>query len=90
MNDLTPRQAEVLACIVRHWGETGCWPTLREVGAALGIRSPNGVAAHLKALAAKGAVVLSGSVKARSVAVPALVEAAGRAAAEFLARRAGA
>ena len=56
MSDLTSRQLEVLAAITDHWARHGLGPTVRELMAALGIRSPNGVACQLKALAAHGAI----------------------------------
>jgi repressor LexA len=42
----------MLECLV----ENQCLPTYRELGVRFGIKSPNGVACHLKALAAKGYV----------------------------------
>ena len=51
---LTNRQREVLAHIRAALEHTGRPPTLRELGARLGIRSANGVRDHLEALAAKG------------------------------------
>jgi len=51
---LTPRQAEVLACIRDALRREGRPPTLREIGAAVGICSTNGVSEHLRALEAKG------------------------------------
>lgn len=50
----TDRQAEMLAYIKGHIREHGLPPTTREIGLALGIRSPNGVMCHIKALIAKG------------------------------------
>ena len=51
---LTNRQREVLAHIRAALERTGRPPTLRELGARLGIRSTNGVRDHLEALVAKG------------------------------------
>ena len=51
---LTNRQREVLTHIRAALERTGRPPTLRELGARLGIRSTNGVRDHLKALVAKG------------------------------------
>lgn len=51
---LTDRQREVLAHIRAALERTGRPPTLRELGARLGIRSTNGVRDHLEALVAKG------------------------------------
>lgn len=51
---LTPRQRAVLDCIREALRREGRPPTLREIGAEVGIRSTNGVSDHLKALEAKG------------------------------------
>ena len=51
---LTNRQREVLTHIRAALERTGRPPTLRELGARLGIRSTNGVRDHLQALVAKG------------------------------------
>jgi repressor LexA len=49
---LTARQAEVLEFIRANSGMYG--PAVREIAAEFGIRSPNGVVAHLRALEKKG------------------------------------
>lgn len=54
MRDLTPRQREILNFVTKSIRQHGYPPTLREIGAAFGIRSPNGVNDHLKALQRKG------------------------------------
>lgn len=54
MTDLTPRQSDVLQAIRENIKHHGYAPTIREIGTKLGIRSPNGVACHLKALEKKG------------------------------------
>ena len=51
---LTQRQRAVLDCIRAALEREARPPTLREIGAAVGIRSTNGVSDHLKALEAKG------------------------------------
>ena len=51
---LTQRQRAVLDCIRDALRRDGRPPTLREIGAEVGIRSTNGVSDHLKALEAKG------------------------------------
>lgn len=51
---LSARQAQVFTFISRHISRAGYPPTIREIGEALGIRSTNGVADHLKALKRKG------------------------------------
>lgn len=54
MTTLTPRQSEILAFIRQHIAQQGVPPTLREIGAHFGIRSPNGVMSHITRLRAKG------------------------------------
>lgn len=54
MQGLTARQEQVLAYIRESIIERGYPPTLREIGAHMGIRSTNGVNDHLRALERKG------------------------------------
>jgi len=54
MEDLAPRQKEVLDFIAASVQQRGLPPSLREIGDALGIRSTNGVSDHVKALIRKG------------------------------------
>lgn len=51
---LTAKQAQVLDFIKANSGLYG--PAVREIAAAFGIKSPNGVVCHLKALERKGFV----------------------------------
>jgi len=51
---LTDRQQQVLHYIRQSINERGYPPTLREIGAHMGIRSTNGVNDHLRALERKG------------------------------------
>ncbi len=51
---LTERQRAVLAFIESHVDTFGRAPTVREIGAHFGIKSTNGVRAHLAALIRKG------------------------------------
>jgi SOS-response transcriptional repressor LexA len=53
---LTERQRSVLEFITGRLRATGYPPSLREIGAALEIRSTNGVSDHLRALERKGYV----------------------------------
>ena len=48
------RQVEILRYIQRQLREQGYPPTVREIGEAVGLRSTNGVAEHLRALIRKG------------------------------------
>lgn len=54
--ELTVRQAEVLRTIHSHLVEEDCYPTIRELMAYFGIRSPNGIMCHLLALRKKGLI----------------------------------
>ncbi len=54
MQRLTARQQQVLEYIRNSIAERGYPPTLREIGAHMGIRSTNGVNDHLRALERKG------------------------------------
>jgi repressor LexA len=54
MQGLTDRQLQVLRYIRQSITERGYPPTLREIGAHMGIRSTNGVNDHLRALERKG------------------------------------
>ncbi len=54
MQGLTDRQQQVLKYIRDSIVERGYPPTLREIGAHMGIRSTNGVNDHLRALERKG------------------------------------
>lgn len=51
---LTPRQQEILTHVARSIRRTGIVPSVREIGQALGMRSPSTVHQHLTALARKG------------------------------------
>jgi SOS-response transcriptional repressor LexA len=68
LKDVTPGQLRVLRFVASFAAEHGYSPTLREIGAALGIRSTNGVDDHLSALERKGYVRRSEN-KARSLVV---------------------
>ncbi len=54
MQGLTDRQQQVLHYIRQSITDRGYPPTLREIGAHMGIRSTNGVNDHLRALERKG------------------------------------
>jgi repressor LexA len=57
MQDLTPRQREVLEFVTTCIHQYGYSPTIREIGRHLGIKSTNGVTTHIRALEAKGYLV---------------------------------
>lgn len=54
---LTDRQREVLGFIAECIRERGYPPTVREIGTRFGIRSPQGVMCHLKALERRGWII---------------------------------
>ena len=56
MKELTARQSQCLEFIRKTINSRGRPPTLREIGAHMGIRSTNGVNDHLYALVRKGAL----------------------------------
>lgn len=60
MSALTARQQEILDLIRTHLRETGAPPTRREIASACGFSSPNSAEGHLRALARRGAIELTG------------------------------
>lgn len=56
VRNLTERQRKVLDVITTFQGRNGYPPTIREIADLMGLRSPNGVSEHLKALNRKGYV----------------------------------
>ena len=58
MNDLTPRQSQILELIQDFIGETGMPPTRAEIARELGFKSPNAAEEHLRALQRKGVIEL--------------------------------
>lgn len=65
---LTERQRQLLDFISQYTTERGYAPSMREMGAALGVDSTNGVNDHLKACVKKG-VLLRDKRVARSYRV---------------------
>lgn len=65
---LTDRQRSILDWISDYSNTRGFPPTLREIGAAFGIKSTNGVHEHVRALEQKGYIRRSG-VQARAIVV---------------------
>ena len=53
---LTPRQRDIFEFLKDKILNRGYGPTVREIGNEFGIRSPNGVMCHLKALEKKGLI----------------------------------
>ena len=56
MQSLTERQREIYDFVRDKIVNRGYGPTVRDIGAHFGIRSPNGVMCHLKALEKKGLI----------------------------------
>lgn len=56
MDELTPRQDEILKFITAQIARSGLPPTRAEICRAMGFRSPNAAEEHLRALARKGAI----------------------------------
>lgn len=54
--ELTAAQARMRDWIAAYIAEHGYSPSIREIGSAVGIASPNGVECHLQALERKGAI----------------------------------
>jgi repressor LexA len=59
-SQLTERQREIYDFIRSKIESRGYGPTVREIGTAFKIRSPNGVMCHLKALEKKGLIIREG------------------------------
>lgn len=60
ITNLTRRQREILDFINRKIESRGFPPTIRDIGSAFEIKSPNGVMCHLKALEKKGFISRQG------------------------------
>lgn len=56
MDELTPRQEQILRLIREQVASSGLPPTRAEICHAMGFRSPNAAEEHLRALARKGAI----------------------------------
>jgi len=59
MNDLTPRQIQILRLIREHVASSGFPPTRAEICRAMGFSSPNAAEEHLRALARKGEIEMT-------------------------------
>jgi repressor LexA len=66
MNALTQRQQQVVDFLQRFQQERGLMPTIQEIAAQFGFRSPNAVTSHLRLLRQKG-VLAREPGKARSL-----------------------
>lgn len=59
---LTDRQSRIFEFIKSYVATKGMPPTVRDIGSKFGIRSPNGVMCHLKALEKKGVIERSSQI----------------------------
>lgn len=66
---LTARQQQCLDVIRQSLRTNGYPPTLREIGARMGIRSTNGVMDHLRLMVKKGVIALDGNRKSRGIRI---------------------
>ncbi len=64
--NLTPRQLEIFSFMKDQITNHQTTPTIREICAKFGIRSPNGVMCHMKALARKGVLTQHDGAQARN------------------------
>jgi len=62
MDELTPRQEQILRLISEQVANRGLPPTRAEICRAMGFRSPNAAEEHLRALARKGAIEMLAGV----------------------------
>lgn len=75
MDELTPRQQEILDVICQAIEEKGIPPTIAEIAEAIGVSSSNGVRGHLQALERKGAISLIAGARGIQVNQSVLTEA---------------
>lgn len=68
MNELTPRQGEVLNAIKDYKARVGFPPTIFELAGLIGCSSPNAAAAHVIALKKKGYITVAPGV-ARGITI---------------------
>ena len=66
-----PMQARVLAFVRLFVAERGFPPTVREIGAAVGLKSPSSVAHHLRSLERQGLIRRAGGARALQTDEPA-------------------
>jgi len=82
MDELTPRQQQILRLVSERIADAGLPPTRAEICQAMGFRSPNAAEAHLRALERKGAIeILAGASRGIRLKQPAGLPLVGRVAA---------
>ncbi len=68
MKELTPKQQEIYEFICRFTQENGYPPSVREIGQAVGLKSPSTVHFHIKGLESAGALTkAAGKTRAMTV-----------------------
>lgn len=77
MDQLTQRQLDVYEFIRDKIQNRGYGPTVREIGEQFGIKSPNGVMCHLKALEKKGLIIREPNMSRAIQISPEALEAKG-------------
>lgn len=83
---LTAKQRAFFDFVARRVADAGRAPTVREIGDAFGIKSPNGVVAHLTLIARKGYLDFGRDGTSRNLTVPGLAEHLAPFAREYLAK----
>lgn len=69
MAKLTPKQQQIYDYIVTFTGQHGYPPSVREIGAAVGLKSPSTVHFHMKGLEQAG-VIVKAEGKTRAISLP--------------------
>ena len=85
MPPLTATQRAVWEFVAGRLADSGRAPTLREIGVAFDIKSPNGVMCHVNALASKGWLADAADGASRGLSVPGLADHLAPFAREYLA-----
>lgn len=69
MTKLTPKQQQIYNYILQFTNEHGYPPSVREIGAAVGLKSPSTVHFHMKGLEEAG-VIVKAEGKTRAISLP--------------------
>ena len=71
MVKLTPKQQQIYDYILSFTSQHGYPPSVREIGAAVGLKSPSTVHFHMKGLEEAG-VIVKAEGKTRAITIPAM------------------
>ena len=71
MVKLTPKQQQIYDYILSFTAQHGYPPSVREIGAAVGLKSPSTVHFHMKGLEEAG-VIVKAEGKTRAISIPAM------------------